>query len=134
MQWGFHRCFSTTVGDYEIGDPFPEDTDPEEWNPLPWQDGFESSTRFKSHWCGTLNTNAGMEQDPDKWLYDSDTKLLSLDAFPHWCLTMSPPPNYPENESMRYLFLAKCGDPSGHWAELEAAGIPGPYPTVYSQR
>ena len=105
-----HRCFSTNVGDM----------DPEDWNPLPWK---VSSTRFNSTYCS---------YDPNEWLYDSDTHLLSLDAFPDWCLTMSPSPTFPSAPG-RFLFLAKCGDPTEHWAELEAGNIPGPYPTVYSQ-
>ena len=51
---------------------------------------------------------------------------------------MSPNPGAPEAHSLRHLFLAKCGDPTGHWHELEAAGLINTnlarsYLKVYSQ-
>lgn len=122
----FHRCFSTNVATSAIHDP-------QEWNPLPW---VKTGTRFTSVWCGTNDPNAEYSAPfvyPDKWLYDSDTKLLSLDSFPDWCLTMSQAPGVLDS-SKRFLFLAKCGYPTGHWAELEAAGLLPSYPEKYSQR
>jgi hypothetical protein len=100
QQFPYHRCFSTDVG---VGN----DLTLEDWNPMPW-DG--ADTRFESGWCHIA---------PHEWLYDSDTKLLSLNAYPDWCLTMSPPPAFPDANS-RFLILARCDDPAN--------------PEIYSQR
>jgi len=127
-RWDYHRCFSTNIGD----NPNKPDEHPEEWNPMPWQQGYATQTRFTADWCGSAHPN--VIKNPEKWLYDPDTGLLSLDAFPDWCLTMSPSPSHPENENIRYLFLAKCGDPSGYWAELEAAETNIHFPVLYPEK
>ena len=56
---------------------------------------------------------------------------MSLDAFPDWCLTISPPALYPK-QTNRFLFIAPCGEASEYWAQLGSTY--GPFPEVYSQR
>jgi len=121
-----YRCFGISL----YGPP----SNPAGHNPLPWRGPFYL-TRFSSFWCATENPNA-TEIEPTKWLYDSDTQFVHLEAFPDWCLTMGPGPkdldDQPQSHRDKYVYIAWCGDPSEHWAQLGATD--GPFPEEWSQR
>ena len=103
----WHRYFSSTLD-----------------HPADYHGGPTSRSKFVSTFCTENRAHT-------EWRYDSDTKLLSLDAFPAWCLTISPPAPYPK-QTNRFLFIAPCGDPSEYWAQLGSTY--GPFPEAYSQR
>ena len=108
-------------------------SDPAGHNPLPWNG--HGSTIFKSFYCSTNNPNVP-EIEPTKWVYDSDTQFVHLEAFPAWCLTMGPGPKDldvpPQYQRDNYVYIAWCGDPSEHWAQLGATY--GSFPEEWSQR